>query len=231
MELYVIPLACSQAARIVAAEAGIALVLHQVDRNTKGVDGRSAGEASYLDVSALGLVPALRLDDGSLLTEVTAVVQYLADQRPESGLAPPAGTMERYRLIEWLSFIGAELHKRILWVLFSKDSPAEARAHAVKAAPQVLDHLERRLDGREFLVTERFTAADAYLIWALQLAHVAGLDLRSGRPALAAYTKRLRERPSVQAIFDEERPLAMAQAAAPAPATATSAARSAAQNS
>lgn len=229
MELYIIPLACSQAARIVAAEAGIPLVLHPVDRNTKGVDGRRASEASYLEVSALGLVPALRLDDGSLLTEVTAVVQYLADQRPESGLAPPPGTMDRYRLIEWLSFIGAEVHKRILWVLFSRDSPAEAKAHAVQVAPQVLDHLERRLTGREFLVTERFTAADAYLIWALQLAHVAGLDLRSGRPALAAYAKRLRERPSVKAIFDEERPLAMAQASATQASAAS--ATSAAQNS
>ncbi len=207
MELYFIPLACSQAARIVAAEAGIPLVLRRVDRNTRKVDG---GEASYLEVSALGLVPTLQLDDGSRLTEVAAVVQYLGDQRPDSGLTPPFGTMERYRLIEALSFIGAEVHKRILWVLFSRDAPAEAKAHAKQVAPQVLGELERRLAGREFLVSERFTGADAYLIWALQLAHVAGLDLRAGRPALAGYTKRLRERASVAQVFAEELPLAMA---------------------
>ena len=201
MELYYAPLACSLAARIVAHEAGIPLALRQVEVFAKTVTETGA---SYLEVAPLGLVPVLRLDDGTLLTEVAAVVQYLADLRPAAGLAPPWGTPDRYRLIEWLSFVGTELHKKVVWPLYNRGVPDAVRAHARANAPAVFDHLARHLAAREHLVGDRFTAADAYLIWALHLARLAGLDPGADRPALAAYAKRHRARASVSELLAEE---------------------------
>jgi glutathione S-transferase len=207
MELYYAPLACSLAARIVAHEAGIPLALRQVEVFAKSLTDTGA---SYLDVSPLGRVPVLRLADGSLLTEVSAIVQYLADLRPAAGLAPPWGTPDRYRLAEWLSFVGTELHKKVLWPLHNRGVPDTVRAYARDAAPRVFDHLARHLAAREHLVGDRFTAADAYLIWALYLARLAGLDPSADRPALAAYVRRQRARPSVAQLVAEETPLAVA---------------------
>ncbi len=207
MELYSSPLACSMAARVVAAEADVPLLVRQVELFDKVF---TEGGGDYFAVAPMGMVPALRLPDGSLLTEVTAVLQYLADLRPERGLAPPAGTLERYRMIEQLSFVGAELHKRTLWVLYNPLTPEAAKAFARAGAGKVFDHLERQLQGREFLGGAQFTCADAYLLWALQLAHVAQLDFRAGRPSLTDYLARGRERPSVRSIYEQELPLAMA---------------------
>lgn len=228
MDLYYSPLSCSLTARVVATEAGIPLAFRQVELFTKHFTegapdgGPDAGAASYYAVAPLGMVPALRLPDGSLLTEVAAVLQYLADQRPELGLAPPAGSPERYRVVEWLSYVATELHKKLLWTLYNPGPPAEAKAYARSIAPAAFDHLERHLQGRAYLVGERFTIADVYLVWALQLARVAELDPRSAggasRPALAAYLDRLRERPSVKAAFELETPQARAAMQRQAPA-------------
>ena len=203
MELYYAPLSCSLAARVVAAEAGVPIELRQIELYAKTLTNEGT---SYFDVAPQGRVPVLRLDDGSLLTEVSAVLQYLADLAPDRGLAPPWGTIERYRMIEWLSFIATELHKKILWVHFSRQMPAAARDRAVALAPAVFDHLERALVGRELLVGERFTAADAYAVWALKVARFAQLDVDGGRPALAAYRKRLEARPSVRDAIAAELP-------------------------
>jgi glutathione S-transferase len=207
MELYYAPLASSLAARIVAHEAAIPLTLRQVEvfAGTLTENG-----ASYTEVAPLGLVPVLRLDDGSLLTEVSAVVQYLADLRPEAGLAPPWGTLDRYRLVEWLSFVATELHKKVVWPLFNRGVPGAARAHARQVAPRVLDHLARHLAARDYLIADRFTGADAYLVWALHLARLAGLDPAADRPALAAYIRRQRARASVTQLLAEEAPQATA---------------------
>jgi glutathione S-transferase len=210
VELYYAPFSCSMAARIVAAEAGIPLEFRQVELFAKTL---TESGASYLEISPLGIIPVLRLDDGSLLTEVSAVLQYLADARPESELAPRWGTMERYRVIEWLSFVGTEIHKKILWVTYNPETPEESKAHARKIAPRVFDHLERhfgRTGAGTHLVGDRFTVADAYLVWALHLLRVAGFDVRPGRPALEAYGKRVRDRASVKAASELERPLALA---------------------
>lgn len=206
MELYYAPLTCSLAARIVAHEAGVPLALHQVEVFAGTLTG---SDARYAEVAPPGLVPALRLDDGSLLTEVSAVVQYLADLRPETGLSPPWGTLERYRLVEWLSFVGTELHKRVVWPLFNR-VPDAVREHARATAPRVLDHLASHLAARDYLVGDRFTAADAYLVWALHLARLGGVDPGADRPPLAAYVRRQRERPSVAQLLAEEAPLAAA---------------------
>ncbi len=207
MELFYAPLSCSLAARAIAAEAGVAVELRQIELYAKTV---TADGTSYTDIAPQGRVPVLRLPDGSLLTEISAVMQYLADRAPEKRLAPPWGTMDRYRVIEWTSFIGTELHKKVLWVHYSRQMPEAARARAFELAPPVFDHLERALVGREFLVGGAFTIADAYLGWALELARHAGLDAIADRPALAAYRKRVKARPSMRDAFAAETPEAIA---------------------
>lgn len=207
MELYSTVLSCSFAARVVAREAEIPLDLREVDlfEAKLAKDG-----APYAGVVPVGLVPALRLDDGTTLTEMSAVLQWLADQRPESGLAPPWGTPERYRLVSWLSYVGTEIHKKTLWPLFNAGVPDAVKEFGRASAPRAFDHLERHLAGRAHLVGDRFTAADAYAFWALYLARFAGLDPAGGRPSLRAYVERHLERPSVRDLLAEEGPRAAA---------------------
>jgi glutathione S-transferase len=194
MELYFSPLSCSFAARVVAHEAGIPLTLRQVEVYEKTL---TATGASYLDIAPFGQVPALRLDDGSILTELPAVILYLAEPPPD----------DRHRVHEWLNFVGTELHKKILWPIYNRGIPDAVRAFARESAPAAFAHVARHLADREFLVGDRFTAADAYLVWALHMARLAGLDIS---PAPAAYLKRMRARPSVAALLAEETPLAVA---------------------
>jgi len=214
MELFYAPLACSLAVRVVAHEASIPLALHQVEVFAKTMTDTGA---SYVDVVPVGLVPALRLDDGSLLTEVSAITQYLADLRPERGLAPPWGTLDRYRMIAWLSFVATELHKKVLWPLFNPGVPNAAREHARACAPRAFDHVERELGARAFVVGDRFTAADAYLVWALHLARLTRLDPGANRPALTSYLERHAARASVRELLAEEAPLAKAAMARQTP--------------
>jgi glutathione S-transferase len=183
-------------------------VLRQVEMYAKTLTGEST---SYYDIASQGRLPALRLDDGELLTEMSAILQYVADRAPESGLAPAWGSFDRYRVIEWLSFVGTELHKKILWVHFSRQMPEVAWQRAFALAPAVFDHIDRHLAGRrDFLVGDRFTIADAYLGWALRLARLARLDPGAGRPALSAYRKRVDARPSMLEAFASETPEAVA---------------------
>ncbi len=206
MVLYFSPLSCSFAVRVVAMEAGVALDLQEVDVFSKALPGAGG---SYLDVSRIGLVPLLRLDDGTLLSEVLAISTWLAEQGPGSGLLPAQGTPERYQVLSWHSFIACELHKRILWPIANPGPPPAAKDYAKSAAAPVLDHLARHLDGREHLAGATFTIADAYLTWALTLAPILGLPLGE-RPALHVYAKRMQARPSVSSTFAQEVPLARA---------------------
>jgi glutathione S-transferase len=210
MELYYAPLACSLAVRIVAHEAGAPLALRQVEVFAKTLTDTGT---RYDEHVPFALVPALRLDDGALLTELAAIVQYVADLRPETGLAPAWGTLERYRLAEWLSFVATEVHKKIIWPLYNRGLPEASLAHARQIAPRVFDHLARHLTTHAYLVADRFTAADAYLWWTLHLARLAGLDPGAERPALRDYVRRIRERPSVTALLAEEAPAATAAVA------------------
>ncbi len=127
MKLYYLPGACSMAAHIILREAGYAFEIDKVDLATQTT---AAGE-NYKEVNAKGYVPALRLDSGEVLTEDAVILQYLADQKPDAALAPPAGTMERYRLMEWLNFIATELHKN-LGALFNPKITAEWKAHQIE---------------------------------------------------------------------------------------------------
>ena len=134
MKLYYLPGACSIAPHIVAREAGIPLELEKVDLGSK----RTASGENYLELNPKGYVPALRLDDGAVLTEVSCLIQYLADLAPAAGLIPPAGTIERYRVLEWVGYLATEVHKGFGPLWNAKLAP-EARAAAVSALSHRLD--------------------------------------------------------------------------------------------
>jgi glutathione S-transferase len=197
MDLYFSPLACSMASRIAFYEADADARFIEVDTKAK----RTLDGENFLAVNPLGLVPALRTDDGELLTENAAILQYIADRFPMADLAP-AGGMARSRLQQWLSFIGTELHKALFVPLLDKTMPENAKAYIQAKGDAALDHLNTYLDGRDYLL-DRFTVADGYLVTVLNWSRATPVDLAKW-PAVAAYHKRLKERPSVARALSEE---------------------------
>ena len=147
MDLYFSPLACSMATRIAFYEAGADAAYFEVDPKTKRVQGDNS---DFYAVNPLGLVPTLRTDDGAILTENAAILQYVAGQFPNSGIGA-SGVMERARLQQWLCFIGTELHKGLFVPLLSKTAPAEVKAWTLEKSLSRLDYLNNYLNGREFL--------------------------------------------------------------------------------
>jgi glutathione S-transferase len=198
MKLYYSPGACSLSPHIVAREAGIAIDLEKVDLKAK----KLANGSDYNAVNPKGYVPLLELDNGQRLTEVPVIVQYLADQKPASGLAPMAGTMERYRLQEWLNFIASELHKT--WgAFFNPKIGGDWKQATLDRLGLRLDYLAKQLDGKQYLMGERFTVADAYAFTILNWAGMTGVDL--GRwPGIKAYHARVAARPKVQEALKAE---------------------------
>lgn len=199
MKLYYATHTCSLSPHIVAAEAGIALDLEQVDLRTHRTDTG----ADYLAVNPLGYVPALRLDDGELLIEGAAIVQYLADCAPASGLAPPPGTFARSRLQEWLSFIGAELHKSFSPWLFHPEVGEAAQAYARARIADRLAYVERRLGSSPYLMGDTFTVADAYCYTIVGWSKFTGVDL-APYPALRRYLDRIAARPKVREAMEAQ---------------------------
>jgi glutathione S-transferase len=197
MDLYFSPLACSMATRIALYEAGANAGFIQVDTRSKRVD--DGGD--FLAINSMGQVPVLRTDTGELLTENAAVLQYVADRFPSSGLAPQGG-VERYRLQQWLNFTTSELHKVVFVPLLDPKASDGAKTYAREKAPQRLAHLAKHLEGREF-VLDRFTIADAYLVTVLNWGRYSGVDLAEW-PAVHAYYHRMLERPSVAQALSEE---------------------------
>ena len=197
MQLYFSPLACSLATRIALYEAGAEATYTEVDSKTK----RTRDGADFLQVNPIGLVPALRTDDGEVITEGAAILQYVADAFPRAALAP-AGGMDRTRLHQWLCFIGTELHKGLFIPLFDKVAPEGTAAHSLEKGKSRLAYLDRYLTGREYLL-DRFSVADAYLYTVLNWTMATGIDLAPW-PAVQAYHKRLQKRPSVAKAFAEE---------------------------
>jgi glutathione S-transferase len=201
MELYFAPLACSMSARIALAEAGAAIDLAEVDTHA----GRIVATGDdYRAVNPLGYVPALRLDDGTVLTENSAILQYLADQYPEAQLAPPASDrIGRAKLRQWLSFISAELHKGLMVPLLGDKTPAEVKAWTVAKYTPRLAYLDAKLKDREFLL-DRFSVADGYLATVLNWTRATPeIDL-AAYPNVKAYLERMRARPSVAAALATE---------------------------
>jgi glutathione S-transferase len=198
MKLYYSPGACSLSPHIVARESGLALTLERVDTGTKTI----AVEGDYYKVNPKGYVPALQLDDGEVLTEGPAIVQYIADRKPEAGLVPPAGTLERYRLQEMLGYINSEIHKAYS-PLFDPATPAETVEERKRYLRKRYKLLDERLAGRDYLFGDRFTAADAYLFTVTQWAGYVKLDL-SDFPNLLAFQKRVAARPAVREAMKAE---------------------------
>jgi len=198
MKLYYMPGACSLSPHIVALEAGIPLQLVKVDGKTK----RTENDEDFLQINPKGYVPTLLLDSGELLTEGPAIVQYLADQKPESALAAPNGTLPRYHLQEMLGYINSELHKTYS-PLFKPDTPEATRAERKEYLLRRYQLIEGVLAKQPFLLGDRFTVADAYLFTITNWATHVELDL-SGFPALLAFQKRVAERPAVQEALEAE---------------------------
>ena len=206
MKLYYIPASCSLAPHIVANELGLDLALVKVDHRTH----RTEQGGDFFETNPLGYVPALELDDGQLFREGAVVLQYLADLKPEAGLAPAHGTMERYRLQEWLNFLSSEVHKGFIPLLYA----TLAGKYVESARPKLEQRyawIDAQLAGRDFLMGAQFTVADAYLFaltgWGqaawLTSYYKAGIHF-DGLSNLAAWYGRMRARPSVQLALERE---------------------------
>lgn len=198
MQLYYAPGACSLAPHIVLREAGLPADVVKVDLAAR----QTADGADYLQVSPNGYVPALRLDDGQVLTEAQVILQYLADRKPEAGLAPPAGGLERYRLQEALGFIATELHKGF-GPLWNPAMPEAAKQLAREKLAERLSHLNERLGTSAFVFGDRFTVADAYAFTVANWTNVHKIELGPW-PNLRAYMARIGERPAVRAALEAE---------------------------
>jgi glutathione S-transferase len=198
MKLYYSSGACSLSPHIVLLEAALPYTLEKVDLAAK----KTAAGVDYFTINSKGAVPALQLDDGKVLTEGPAIVQYLADKKPDSGLAPRAGTFERYQLMEMLNYITSEVHKNFT-PLFNKEASHEWKAGAKSALGKKFDWLSGFLQGRSFLLGPNFTVADAYLFTVLNWPAHVGIDL-SKWPVLADYHSRIAQRPKVQQAMKEE---------------------------
>jgi glutathione S-transferase len=198
MKLFYSSGACSLSPHIVAREAGIELRLQKVDLKTKTI----AAEGDFFAINPKGYVPTLELDDGEILTEGPTIVQYLADRKPEKGLAPAAGTMARYHLQEWLGFINSELHKTYS-PLFRPDTPAEIRTERQAYLNKRYAIVEKQLAGQPYLLGDNFTAADAYLFTVTNWAPKVKFDL-APFPNLRAFQERVAARPAVKAAMQEE---------------------------
>ncbi len=198
MKLYYSPGACSLSPHIVLRELGLPYSLVKVDTKSKKMD--DGGD--YLRINPKGYVPLLELDDGQRLTEGPAIVQYLADLNPDAKLAPANGTMERYRLQEWLNFITSELHKQFS-PLFDPTAGEDLRQRQRARLGMRFDWLSEQLKGRSYLMGEQFTVADASLFTVLNWCQWTGIDLAKW-PVLKEYVGRVAARPKVQEALKAE---------------------------
>lgn len=198
MKLYYTPGACSLSPHIALREAGLSFELEQVDLTDK----RTKTGADYREINPKGYVPALQLDDGQVLTEAATIVQYIADKNPEQKLAPPPGTLERYRLAEWINFIATELHKG-LSQLFNPNMPEVWQKVVKENIAARLDFLTKRLDGKPYVMGDSFTVADGYLFTILNWTSFLKFDLGKW-PALKSYQERIGARPAVRAALKAE---------------------------
>ncbi len=198
MKLYYAPGACSLAVNIALHEAGIAFGLERVDNKTKVT---KSGE-NFWDVNPKGVVPVLILDSGETLTEVVALLQYVSDQKPGAGLMPKAGTMDYYRALEWLSFIGTELHKQFT-PLFKDGTPGDYRMIAKQNVMNAFKHIDEHLAGRQWLAGDRYSIADIYLFVVSNWGRFQEIDVAQW-PNLNDLRTRIRARPKVEEAMKAE---------------------------
>ncbi|HEY2534584.1 MAG TPA: glutathione transferase GstA [Xanthobacteraceae bacterium] len=198
MKLYYAPGACSLSPHIVSREAEIALDLERVDNQAK----KTKSGQDFWAVNPKGQVPVLEIDGGQRLTEGPVIVQYLADQKPASGLLPAVGTLDRYRVQEWLNFVTSELHKSF-GPIFRPTTPDEYKKISKENLGKRFDWIDRQLAGRQYLLGDKFTIADAYLFTVLRWSPRVDIDLAKW-PNLKAYVDRVAARPKVQEALKAE---------------------------
>lgn len=192
MKLFYTPGACSVCPHVTLQEAGLPHELVRVDlRSHKTEKGED-----YYAINPKGYVPGLQLDDGQVLTENTAIVQYLADKVPDKGLIPSVGSMERYRVLEWLGFVSTEIHKTFS-PLFNRACTEETRKAQLDRLANRFEYVAKHLEGREYLMGDRFTVADSYLFAMLNWTPQMGPSLDRW-PTLKAYYERVLARPAVR---------------------------------
>ena len=197
-KLYYSPGACSLSPHIVLREAGLPFDLVMVSTKTK----KLADGSDYLAINPKGQVPLLELDDGQRLSEGPVIVQYLADQAPASGLMPAAGTMARYRALEWLNYITSELHKGFT-PLFTPGTHEDTKSSARQKLNEKLAWVDAQLAGKTWLTGDSFTAADAYLFTVAGWGKFVGVDI-APLPNLSAFMARVAARPAVQQALKAE---------------------------
>lgn len=197
MKLYYSPGACSLAIHIDLREAGMNFSLEKVDLR----GGKYAG-GDFSKVNPKGYVPALELDNGEVLTEGVAIAQYIAEKKPDSGLLPAAGTMERVRCLEWMTYISSEIHKTFS-PLWKPDITEDAKAKAVDYLGKRVAYANQALQGKDYLLGSKFTIADAYLFTVMGWASILKLDT-SAWPNVNAFLERVAKRPKVQEAMKAE---------------------------
>jgi glutathione S-transferase len=198
MKLYYSPASCALASHITLRELGLPFDLEKVDLAKKV----TAAGADFLKVNPKGYVPVLVLDNGQVLTEGVAILQYIADLKPASGIAPANGTFERYRVQEWLNFVGSEIHKTFS-TLFNPVAPAEAKEQAVATLGRRFSYVAGELQGKDYINGKSFSIADAYLFTTLTWAQYVKIDLGQW-PVLQQYVARISARPATQAALKAE---------------------------
>jgi glutathione S-transferase len=198
MKLYYMNGACSLASLISLYESGVKFEIAAVDRKTR----KTSDGLDYDKVNSKGYVPALRLDDGQVLTENVAVLLYIADRNPAAKLAPAAGTLERYRLIEWLAFVNSEIHKNF-GPLFSPAASEDTKQFMRSSLFTRLNWLDKALGSKQFLTGDTFTVADAYLFVVLGWSGHVGIELEKW-PNLKRFHHDLKKRPAVMSAFKAE---------------------------
>jgi glutathione S-transferase len=199
MKLYLSPGAGSLSPHIALREAGLSFEIEKVDLKT----GKYGKDRDFKKINPKGYVPTLQFEDGSILTEGPAIVQWIADQVPEKHLAPTAGTMERYHLIEWLNFIATELHKQFS-PLFNPASSDDAKQRQRDLLARRFDYVQAAMGNHLYLMGETFTVADGYLFTVLSWTRFVGIDMAKW-PQLAAFFDRVGARPKVQAALAAEK--------------------------
>lgn len=198
MKLYFSPGTCSLSPHIVLRELGLPFEAIKVDIATK----QTADGTDFRTVNPKGYVPALQLDDGRILTEGPAIVQYLADQVPDKQLAPPNGSWERYRLQEWLNFISTEIHKQFS-PLFNASNPDSVKDAQKTRLAQRFGEISPLLEKQDYLTGDRFSVADAYLFTVLGWSRYFHIDLNQW-PGIAKFVERIAARPAVAQAMDVE---------------------------
>jgi glutathione S-transferase len=198
MKLYYTPGACSMAAHIVLAESGLPYSITRVNLKDKTTE---SGE-DYAKINPKGYVPCVRLDNGALIGENTALLGYLGELKPAAGLMPAAGTMENYRVREWLGFVSSEMHKNCS-PFFRPDTPEATLQAQRETLRKRLAYLETELAGKSYLTGEAFTSADAYLFVVLNWFGHVGIDL-AAYPNVKAFHARVAARAAVQQVMKDE---------------------------